>query len=133
MIRDHEALSRYLAARHSQPFAWGRDANDCVSFALGAVEAQRGDQLRQGLPNWKTERGARRVLARLGGLEAAVDGVLTSVAPAFARRGDIALVTHAATGDQALFVVEGDTLVGPDARGARRVRRSHMLKAWSAA
>lgn len=132
MIRDHEALSRYVASRHAQPFAWGREANDCVSFALGAVEALRGDRLRHGLPNWTTERGARRVLARLGGLEAAVSGILSPVAPAFARRGDVALVAHPTTGVQALFVVEGDTLVGPDASGARRVRRALMIKAWSA-
>lgn len=115
------------------PFAWGRDANDCVSFGLGAVEAQTGrTDLRHRLPNWRTETGARRVLARIGGLEAAVDSVLTSVPLAHAQRGDIALVEHPVTGAKALMVVEGDTLVGPDASGARRLRRSRMVKAWSA-
>lgn len=133
MIRDHAALARYLAARQALPFAWGREANDCVSFALGAVEAQTGRRLRSRLPNWSTQTGARRVLARRGGLEAAVSSVLEAIPPAFAARGDIALVRHPQTGAEALFVVEGDTLVGPDASGARRLKRTHMIRAWRAA
>lgn len=132
-MRDFETLHRYLAARTAQPFAWGREANDCVSFALGAVEVLTGRAIRGQLPSWTTERGALRALARLGGLAAAVDTVLTPIAPAMAQRGDVAMAENPQTGAQALFVVEGATLVGPDASGARRLPRARMAKAWSAA
>ena len=115
------------------PFAWGREANDCVSFALGAVEAMTGRyDLYRAMPDWTSQRGARRALNRLGGLEAAVDGVLTPVPLAMAARGDVALVRFPGQDAEALMIVEGETLVGPGASGARRVRRVMMVRAWSA-
>jgi hypothetical protein len=130
MTRDHHALADYLAAAADRPFEWG--TNDCVVFAADAVRAQTGADPLKGLPNWRSKVGAARALKALGGLEAAVDGVLTPVAPALARRGDISLVRQA---DQslALMVVEGETLAGPGANGVRRAPRSAMMKAWCAA
>lgn len=140
MIRDHAALVAFLHARADLTFDWGRnprrggspdDGNSCVHFAAGAVQAQTGRNLMPRLPSWTTERGAKRVLKRLGGLEAATDRVLTRIPPAMAQRGDIAGVPRPG-GGMLLMVVEGETLVGPDASGARRIARRHMAAAWSA-
>jgi len=129
MKRDHHALADHIAAASGYPFVWG--SNDCVLFAADAVRAQTGVDPLKGLPTWRSKAGAMRALAKLGGLEAAVDGVLTAIPPSMAKRGDIALVINA-DGSSALTVVEGDTLIGLDATGGRRLPRASMVKAWSA-
>lgn len=130
-MRDIPALLRLIAERQAMPFAWGSEANDCVSFAANAVRAQTGrDVLKPLKAKWSTELGAAKTLARLGGLEAAVDRVLTPVPLGMARRGDIAMAGRGET--FGLFVVEGQTIVGPDIAGLSRLPRRMAVKAWSA-
>ena len=128
--RDHEALHAFIDARQAQPYAWGREANDCVGYVLGAVEAQTGIAAAAAAP-WSNQREALRALARIGGIEAGFDAYFDRVPPALARRGDIAGVI-----DQKLrlhvLVVEGATLVGPGETGNTRLPRSAMVMAWSA-
>lgn len=129
MQRDYAALVAYLHARAATPFDWA--TNSCGHFAAGAVLAQTGRDVLASLPKFKTERGAKLMLARRGGLEATMDSLLTRIAPAHAMRGDVGAV-RGDDGELRLVVVEGETLVGPDASGARRVGRHHMVMAWSA-
>ncbi|KQZ31730.1 hypothetical protein [Caulobacter sp. Root1472] len=129
-VRDYAALVDLIEARMRAPFAWGKRANDCISFFGAAILAQTGVDRLAALPNWTSQRGALRVLKGLGGLQAAVDGVLTSVPLAQAARGDGGLV-ETATG-QAVMVIEGATLVGPGPTGLVRLPRAAMLRAWSA-
>lgn len=127
MARDLAALSAYLADRAGMPFAWGRKGNDCVSFAAGAVQAQTGRDVLCGL-DWRSEKGARRRVAVMGGLESAVTSRMGApIAPARAHRGDVAGVM--VDGGMALMIVEGATLVGPE---NRRLPRGAMIRAWSA-
>lgn len=130
MARDFGALLRFLEERRAQPFAWGRDANDCVSFAFGAVEAMTGDG-RWGRDRWASSIGAQRILKRVGGLEAFVDARFKPIAKARAMRGDIAAILHPEF-EIALMVVEGEGLVGPGHSGVERVPRAAMIGAWSA-
>jgi hypothetical protein len=131
MARDITAWLGFLAERGDKPFAWGRDANDCVSFQLASVLALTGRDLSGRMPRWSSEATAKRALARLGGLEAAVDGLLRPVSIGHAQRGDVAGVRNE-NGDLLLMSVEGHTLVGPGPKGLKRVDRHHMVKAWSA-
>ena len=112
------------------PFAWGRDKNDCVSFAAAAVLATTGREIDFGGARWLTKVGAARVLKRLGGLEAAVDRHLARVTPAFAQRGDIAAILG--SGGLLLGVIEGDTIAGPCPTGIMRLPRAAAQMAWSA-
>lgn len=130
MARDHDALIRFIAERERTPYRAGRRHNDCAAYAGGAVSAQTGRNPLRGL-RWSTEAGAARVLKRLGGMNAAVSARLTPVAPASAARGDVAGVADEAFGLR-LMIVEGNTLVGPGARGNKRMPRAAMIKAWSA-
>lgn len=132
MTRDPMALIAYLDARAGMPFAWGRRANDCVSFAAGAVIAQTG---RDPLPDvdWTSERGALRVLKRTGGLEAMVNRCLRRTSPALAMRGDVAGVIDPGPIGLRLMIVEGAMLVGPGDSGLDRQPRAVMSIAWSAA
>lgn len=130
MHRDFEALQRYLDARATMPFAWGSRANDCISFYAGAARAMTGARLISGL-RWTTERGAARVINRLGGIEAAIDARMTPCPPAFAQRGDAAGVADDRFG-LLLMLVEGDMLVGPgNGRRLMRAPRSAMVRAWT--
>ncbi|MDR7232300.1 hypothetical protein J2X45_003406 [Caulobacter sp. BE264] len=128
-MRDDLALVAFLAARMRAPFAWGREANDCVSFAAAAALVQTGRDVLPADVTWRSARGAGRVLRRLGGLEAAVDAQLPTIAPAKARRGDVALV-ETRTGP-ALMIFEGAALVGPGPTGLMRRPRADARKAWS--
>ena len=128
--RDLKALFRFIGEREAMPHAWGRRANDCGGYALGAVEAQTGRVLFAGR-DWTSERGAIVVLGRAGGFEAAIDGELPRIPTAMAMWGDVAGVTDDRFGIR-LMIVEGDMLVGPGPRGNRRSPRSAMIMAWSA-
>lgn len=130
MVRNYEALHAYVASHMRTAFAWGQ--HDCVLFAAGAVQAQTGeDPLRAYRGRWTSERGAARVLKRLGGMEAAVNTVLSPIAPAMAQRGDVAGWLDA-KGRLQLAIVEGETLVGPGPSGQLRLPRKTMTRAWSA-
>lgn len=132
MIRDFDNLLAYLDARRRTPFAWGTRANDCVSFAGGAVEALTGDDVlgRCG-HTWSTARGAARVLHQVGGVAGAADLMLPRLlAPAFALRGDVGLVEL--DGRPCLVVFEGELLVGPGEAGRVYLPRPLALAAWSA-
>lgn len=132
MVRDIAALIALLEGRASRPFEWGHDKHDCVSFAAAAVEAQTGENpIRRLGYTWSTERGAARLLNRLGGVAAVADLALTRLpAPAFAHRGDIGLVEI--EGRQSLVVIEGELVAGPGLAGLVRGPRSALTLAWSA-
>lgn len=128
--RDIEALIAFIDSRQGVPHAWGRKANDCVGYSLDAVEAQTGVRVAPEL-NWTSQGSALRVLrSTYGSIEAAYDAHFERIAPAFARRGDIAGVPDEAFGIHPL-IVEGELLVGPGDRGNRRTKRSTMAIAWS--
>lgn len=130
VVRDFDALVAFLDQNLRTPFAWGEF--DCVIFAARAVEALTGvDRLADATSRkWRTARGAARALAAAGGLEAAVDGVLPKISPAFAHRGDVALVE--VEGRASLCIFEGDSIVGPGEVGLVRLPRLAASCAWSA-
>lgn len=130
-MRDYGALHRVLAERAATPFAWGRrNGNDCVAHMLAAIEAQTGRDI---LPDhdWATQRGARRVINAVGGLEHALDVRLRRIPPALAQRGDVAAVPDEAFGITVLIVM-GSMLVGPGELRQMQLPRSSMMIAWSA-
>lgn len=128
MVRNIEALIAFIASRDAVPFSWSR--NHCVGYAAAAVKAQTGRDPMRGV-RVTTERGAVQSLNRRGGLAAAVSSRLRPIAPAMAKRGDIAAVSDERFGVR-LMVVEGETLVAPGPLGNRRAPRSAMVRAWSA-
>lgn len=129
--RDYDGLAAYLAERMRTPFAWGRSKNDCVSFGLGAVRVQtRRDVLKGTNLRWGSKRGARRVVLRLGGLEAAVDRYLEETPVGMAQRGDIGLIDG--PDGPLLAVFDGEVVLGPSEMGLLRLPRAVVRKAWDA-
>lgn len=132
MVRDYQALAGFLAGRRAMPFAFGRHANDCASFAAGAIKAATGRDV-LGKTRWTTRLGAVRIAKREGSFAAAVTKRLTPIAPAAAHRGDIAGVPDDAfPGGIRLMVVDGAYLVGPGEHGLLSQDRATMTHAWSA-
>ena len=129
--RDYAAWIAYLDGRQAQPFAWGSSANDCISFAAGAVRALTGrDLIAEAGLSWTTARGAARVLHRVGGISGALDRVLSRMPCARAHRGDVGLAVI--EGRESVVVIEGELLAGPGLAGLVRVqRRGVLVQAWS--
>ncbi len=127
-MRDYEAWIAFIASREAVPFDW--DGNHCGAFSAGAILALTG---RDPMPelNVRSERDARRLMVREGGMEALVSKRLRPIAIGAAQRGDLAGVADDAFGIR-LMVIEGETLVSPGDRGNRRGPRSAMIRAWSA-
>lgn len=130
MTRHPHALVEYLEDRESWTFSYGGEprSHDCARFASGGVKAVTGvDPLNAFSGQWSTEQGARRVIARHGGMVAAVSEVMTPVPPTLAQRGDVGL-----TAENTLVLVEGEMVVGlsPE-RGQVRQPRLVMTHAWT--
>ncbi|MDP3405042.1 MAG: hypothetical protein Q8S03_10160 [Brevundimonas sp.] len=130
IARNPDALIAYLEAREGWVFGYGPEpkTHDCVRFMAGGIAAVTGiDPLARFGAEWTTARGARRVLARAGGLVTAVSSVMTEIAPARAMRGDGGLV-----GSDTLVLIEGQTVVGlASDRGLIRLPRAALIKAWT--
>lgn len=128
--RDVHALIAFIDSRQSEPHRIGRDANDCVGYALDCAEAQTGVRIAAEL-TWSTRAEGLRIMRSYGSLEAAFDAHFERVPPAQAMRGDIAGVPDELFGIHPM-IVEGARLVGPGDRGNRRLPRGAMTCAWSA-
>lgn len=129
MSRNPDALIPYLEEREAWTFGYGREplTQDCARFCGGGVEVVTGfNPLDRFASQWTTARGARRVLARHGGMAAAVSEVMTPVSLTMAARGDVGL-TH----DGALVLIEGDTAAGVTDRGLIRLPRAAVAQAWT--
>lgn len=130
-MRDLNAFIRYLDDRRAWTFGYahGVRIHDCARFAGGGVEAATGrNPLADFAGSWTSEAGARRVLARFGGMAAAVDTVMPRIAPTRAARADVGM-----TAEGQLVLVEGDQLVGlHPVSGYVRLPRAAMTGAWSA-
>lgn len=129
MSRDYAAMIAVIEKRARRVFRWVR-GRECVGFSGACIEAQTGSDPLAGLPHWRTRREALAVAEAEGGLLAAIDARLRRVPPALAQRGDIAGLPDPLFGVR-LMVIEGETLVGPGARGLERLPRSAMTLAWS--
>ncbi|MEL6738347.1 MAG: hypothetical protein AAFO28_05435 [Pseudomonadota bacterium] len=130
LSRDIEALIRYIEERSDMAHGWRR-GRDCVSFALGGVEAQTGIDVLAPIELWKNKREALKVARDHGGLLKKLNAWMDPVAPALAKRGDVAGLADKDFGVR-LMLIEGPTLVGPGKKGLERLPRQAMARAWNA-
>lgn len=125
------AFIAFLEDREDWAFGYGPEprTHDCARFCGAGVKAMTGaDPLKRFASQWTSQSGARRVLARHGGLAAAVGTVMTPVSPTLAPRGAVGLIA-----DGGLVLIEGALVVGPGPeRGLVRAPRSSLIAAWAA-
>lgn len=115
-------LFELLERNRMVPFKWG--THDCCTWAAAAVAAVSGQQI--ALPStYTTERGALRVVRKLGGLPVAVTSLLgfEPLSPSHAQRGDIVLLNQSGSFDgHALAVCFGSDAYAPSERGLVAIR-----------
>jgi hypothetical protein len=116
-------LAEYITANLSRRFAWGEW--DCVLAAAGWLKESTGRDYLNGIPKWVNKRQALRIIADLGGLEAATDMRMSRVLPALAKDGDIALY------NDVMCIFSGPHIVGPGATGLVFFDRTKAECAWS--
>ena len=123
-------LIEFLEAREDWAFGYGPEprTHDCARFAGAGVEAAFGvNPLKAFSSQWTTRRGARRVLARHGGMAAAVSEVMTPIDVTQATRGCVGM-----TAENQLVLFEGDQIVGLDpVQGYARLPRAMAIRAWT--
>lgn len=110
-------------------FDWG--AHDCCTWAASAVEALTGQPISMPGP-YESGRQANRIIKQLGGLQAAVTGLLgvQPYAPHFAQRGDIVLLRQSKS--HALAVCFGTFAYAPGEDGlvATQMKSPDVLAVW---
>lgn len=130
MRPDFDALPIYLEEREGWAFGYSLtpETHDCARWSGAGVNVVHGvNPLDRFASQWTTRRGARRVLARHGGMAAAVNTVMRSIDPVAARRGDVGM-----TAEGQLVLFEGEGVVGlAEGRGYRRLPREAAVAAWT--
>lgn len=99
-------LQAYLASVARQPFEYGR--HDCALFAAGAVDAMTGVDLARGFRGYRTQKGGIKKLRQRGFQDqfALLEAHLPEIHPAFAKVGDVAVVSS--DEGPALGIVQGE-------------------------
>ena len=113
-----ERLNKYIEDRRHERFSWG--ANDCVTFALGAVTAQTGQNPIAKLVGWNSALGAAKVIKKHGGsLSEAADlilpqfGMVKSYNLNLACKGELVITELAEGAGEALAICLGNVIAIP--------------------
>lgn len=123
-----ERLAAYIAARETRRFEWGKGAQDCCSFAAGAVAAITGRDVMADIPPYSSAEEADVILTTP--LEALLDARFARRDVGFAQRGDVALARIGKL--ESVVVVLGAELVGAGRpRGLVYLPRRVMRAAWA--
>ena len=126
------AFEALVAAAMRRPFEWG--VHDCCTFAAACWQARTGQAV-LGALQWQSEAEAQALLAELGGLRAAVAGLLGEPGPALlCAQGDVVLAVdpNNPAGAELLCVCLGPHLVAPGARGLMVLQLADGLCCWKA-
>ncbi len=119
-------LQQLVLARLGARFAWG--VHDCALWAADAIQAQLGTDPAQDLRGrYRTQLGALRLLAPLGGLHGVATAVLGDPlrSPLLACVGDVGL-----TRQGALAVCAGETWLVATRQGMGNLPLPDAAKAW---
>ena len=116
-------LAQYITDRLKTPFAWG--THDCVCFAIGWLSIVAMEDLLAEYRRWKTEKKAKSIIKKLGGLELMFDKNLKRILPGYAKDGDVTLI------DGTAYLFSGSQIVGPGKDGLVFKNRLEATCAWS--
>lgn len=119
-------LRRLVADRLGAPFSWG--VHDCALWAADAIQAQLGADPAQDLRGrYRTQLGAHRLVAPLGGLPGVAAAVLGEPlrSPLLACMGDVGY-----TRQGALAVCAGETWLVATRDGMGHLPLADALQAW---
>ncbi len=133
-----ERLDQSLRAAACRPFRYGR--HDCCLSVCNAVRAMTGEDLAAGIRGYKNKQEALAALQDAGGLPRLARRItrqrkIAEIAPAFAQRGDIAIVIPGKDLDleaPALAIVDmtGQQILVASKVGWRALPRRRAARAW---
>ncbi|AVJ51776.1 hypothetical protein Vid5_gp21 [Pantoea phage vB_PagS_Vid5] len=104
---------KMVGEKATEPFAWG--SNDCAMFAADAVLLICGtDFAKEFRGKYKTEVGAKRSIAKQGGMIEVLNGKLEAIHPNFAQRGDVVLFDGELGATLGIYWNGGVFAAGPD-------------------
>lgn len=123
-----DRFDSFIQSRMRSPFEWG--TNDCCMFAADAVLAAHGiDHAEDVRGSYSTEKEARRLLRRLGGLAAIASRGGDEIAPLMANVGDVGLIAQEER--ELLGVCVGGVWLVPTRDGLCAVQIDAAKRAWS--
>lgn len=123
-----EILAEQIKAAEMRPFCWGK--HDCCAFAATVVEAMTGrDWMVPPFAPYETEAEAREIIAEHAGLKGIATACLGEpIAPAFAQRGDVALIVI--DGRDSLGICVDYRIAAASVRGLVHVPITEAVCAW---
>lgn len=127
-FRDWQSrIAEFVASRERAPFVWG--SNDCALFACDAIAAISGHDPAADVRGYKTERGAARVIKRLGGMrQIGASRFGAPIRPLQAQIGDVGLVD--VEGRESFALCGGACWLAPGPHGLQRLGSSSVVLAW---
>lgn len=115
-MKRHNWSTDFIALvneRSNTPFAWGK--NDCALFAADAVLGICGtDFAEEFRGKYKTETGAKKALAKQGGIVEILNSKLEAIPVDFAQRGDLVLFDGDLGSTLGVYWHGGVFAAGPD-------------------
>lgn len=118
-------LYEYVIDTAPIPFEWGK--HDCTTYVCNWIKVKVGRDVLSELPKWQDQRSAMRIMARMGGLEAAACKLLGPPKLSHPATGDIALLKapHSCFG-----IVNGSVIMAVSASGLTTIGLSMADKVW---
>ena len=126
--RDWQSrIADLVASKESHPFEWGKQ--DCALFVCDAILAISGHDPAADVRGYKTDRGAARVVNRLGGMRAIGNTRFgAEIHPMQAQVGDVGLIEI--DGRESFVLCGGAHWIGPGPDGLVRMDIGTALMAW---
>jgi hypothetical protein len=130
------ALFNEIERQRQTPFRWS--SSDCLTFALDCVRIQTGEDMQEtaakavgrSWPKYGTAEDAYAALHDAGYASLAdfLNAHFLPIHPAWAGRGDLALIVHDQGLTAGIFI--GDKIACKEPAGVAFVERSRAVKAW---
>lgn len=108
-------LSTYIMENRNKPFVWGE--RDCMLFAAGAYKAIYDIDLAKDYRGYSTEKEARRIIQKFGGVAEMVDTMLKRKETNKLQTGDIGFMIHPERGEY-LTVIYNRYAIAPSTERA---------------
>lgn len=126
--RDWQSrIAGFVTSREREPFAWG--SNDCALFVCDGIKAISDHDPAADVRGYSTEKGAARVVKRLGGMRGIGGSRFgEEIHPMQAQVGDVGLVE--VDGRESFALCGGAFWLSPGPEGLVRLDIGVAVMAW---
>lgn len=127
-FRDWQSrIAAFVQSRERAPFAWGD--HDCALFVCDAIKEISGHDPASDVRGYKNERGAARVVKKLGGMRTiGASRFGMEIHPMQAQVGDVGLIEI--DGRESFALCGGAVWLAPGLNGLERLGINVAVMAW---